>query len=138
MDKVNSKVKSTKNLGGQPPYYKTPEELQSKIDLYFKNGYRKKKIVVAGVEITVPAITITDLVLFLGFCDRQSFYDYEKREGFSCTIKKARSFIEREYEELLRHGNCTGAIFALKNFGWKDESSINHAGEVNIHVHKAS
>ena len=74
-------------------------------------------------------ITISDLVIFLGFCDRHSLYDQEKRgEAFSHTIKRARSFIQREYEELLRTGNPTGAIFALKNFGCSDRQEITGPG----------
>ena len=34
--------------------------------------------------------------------------------------------IEREYEEQLQTGNPTGAIFALKNFDWKDKAEIEH------------
>ena len=106
--------------------FKTPKELQSRIDEYFKGGYRTRKVVdKEGHTVEVPCITITDLVLYLGFCDRQSFYDYEKKIKFACTIKRARTFIEREYESYLLHNNCTGAIFALKNFGWKDRQEID-------------
>lgn len=65
-------------------------------------------------------------MLFLGFCDRHSFYQYETdKPEFTNTIKKARCFIEKHYEELLQNGNTTGAIFALKNFGWKDKQEID-------------
>jgi hypothetical protein len=111
---------------GRPPLYSTPEELQAKIDEYFAGGYRKTKHYLEnGQAIDIPDITISDLVIFLGFCDRHSFYDYEKRPSFSHTIKRARSFIEREYETLLKRNNCTGAIFALKNFGWIDKQEID-------------
>lgn len=117
--------------GGRPPIYKSPADLQKKIEQYFSEGlYRKREIVVGNKKtgyrtIKIPIITITDLVLYLGFSNRASFYDYEERKGFSDTIKRARSFIEREYEEMLNTGNVTGAIFALKNFGWEDSKSIN-------------
>jgi hypothetical protein len=115
------------NKLGRPPLYKTPDELQEKIDQYFKDGYKTKTIHLKdGTEVEIPCITISDLVIYLGFCDRVSFYDYEKRPDFSYTIKRARSFIEREYEEMLRFGNPTGAIFALKNFGWSDKQEIDH------------
>ena len=119
---------------GHPPIYKTPQALQAKIDEYFQGGYRKTKIKIGDELVEVPDITISDLVIFLGFCDRRSFYDYENREGFSYTIKKARSFIEREYESLLRHHNCTGAIFALKNFGWIDNQHIDLKANVDSNV----
>ena len=120
---------SDKNRVGRPPFYKTVDELQSAIDDYFKNGVKVKTVVVGSgktsskVNIEVP--TITGLALHLGFCDRSSFYDYEKNNEFSYTIKKARFFIEQHYEELLQTGNVTGAIFALKNFGWVDRVDSN-------------
>lgn len=112
---------------GSPPMYDNPNVLQKKIDQYFIDGYRKRTIYTKdGDTIDVPDITISDLVIYLGFCDRASFYNYEKKKEFSHTIKRARTFIEREYETMLKHGNCTGAIFALKNFGWKDTQEIDH------------
>jgi len=116
-----------KHPGGRPPKFATVEELDAKIEAYFNDGGMRSKQITTklGDVVEVPCPTMTDLCLFLGFCDRQSFYDYEKREKFSCTLKKARTFIEREYEEMLRFGNPSGAIFALKNFGWKDKQEID-------------
>ena len=125
------------NKGGRPPVFNTDEELQSKIDEYFKSGIKKRTVLIGKapnqypLEIEVP--TVSGLAYFLGFCSRQSFYDYEKKEGFSYTIKRARLFIEVEYEEQLQHGNTTGAIFALKNMGWKDKTEGDHSvKEFNI------
>ena len=119
-------AKPTGNDNGRPPHFKTVKELQLKIDEYF-NGGLKKRIIFVGkgdnkeaIEIEVP--TISGLAYFLGFESRQSFYDYEKYDGFSYTIKRARLFIEKEYEEQLQVGNTTGAIFALKNMGWIDKT----------------
>ena len=56
----------------------------------------------------------------------------EKEDKFCYTIKKARLFIEHEYESLLSYGNVAGAIFALKNFGWIDKQDINMTGDINI------
>lgn len=124
------------NLWGMGvPDYKTPEELQDAIDQYFKEGVRIKTVIVGkapnNYDIQVPVPTITGLCYYLGFESRQSFYDYEKRESFSYTVKRARLFIELEYEEMLSTGNTTGAIFALKNFGWHDktEQDITTNGE---------
>lgn len=109
-------------MTGRPIHYKTAEELQKAITDYFKNGITKKEIK-SGIEVPVP--TISGLCYYLGFASRQSFYDYEKREAFSYTIKRARLFIEQHYEEMLQVGNTTGAIFALKNFGWSDKQDID-------------
>lgn len=130
---------------GRPPIFKTVEELQLKIDSYFQNCPDKRKIMVRvqewkskyKVEHEVDCPTITGLALHLGFCDRQSFYDYKEKEEFSCTIKKARTFIEREYEKLLQ-SNPTGAIFALKNFWRTDKQEIHNTGEVTYNINSMS
>ena len=121
---------TVKKAGGRPAMFKTAKELESKIDQYFIDGVKSKEVVVGkGVNqkvINIPVPTITGLVLYLGFCDRQSFYDYEKIAKFTCIIKKARTFIECEYEQQLQIGNTIGAIFALKNMGWKDKVETQH------------
>ena len=123
-----------RNKGGAPPMYATPEELQQAISDYFDHGYSIRKIIVGGKgkeeAVEVPIVSITGLVLFCGFESRQSFYDYEKREGFSYTIKRARMFLENEYEEAVRSGNPAGPIFLLKNFGWSDKQEIEVTGAV--------
>lgn len=125
------------DLGGRPPYYKTSEELQEKINEYFNGGLKKRTIIVGKGEnkeaIEVPVPTISGLAYFLGFESRKSFYDYESRDGFLYTIKRARLFIEQEYEEQLQVGNTTGAIFALKNMGWIDKTEIESTN-VNINT----
>jgi len=103
---------------GRPAKYNKAEELDEKINEYFANK-------------DIPIKTITGLVLFCGFCDRQSFYAYEKKEEFSHSIKDARTRIENVYEKRLQGNNCTGSIFALKNFGWidKTETDITSGGK---------
>lgn len=126
MSKENNKV-------GRPPMYETPEEMQEKIDQYFIDGMKKRKVLTGkppnqiSVEIECP--TITGLVLYLGFCDRSAFYAYENKPEFKHTIKKARTLIENVYEELMQLGSTT-AIFALKNMGWKDKQDIEHSGNI--------
>ena len=119
-----------KHPGGRPPKYETADQLETKIGEYFVGGYRTRSAIVGNKKdgykkVEIPAITISDLVIFLGFCDRASFYDYEKNPEFSSTIKKARTLIEREYEQLLVTQSPTGAIFALKNFGWVDKQDVD-------------
>lgn len=95
---------------GRPPHFASPELMQVAIDEFF--------------EIT-DHITITGLALHLGFVDRQSLYDYEKKEEFTCTIKKARTRVEQWYERNLMSASVTGSIFALKNMGWKDKTEVD-------------
>lgn len=105
---------------GRPPFYKTPEALQKKIESYFA-ALPTKTVVVGAEPVEVPAATITGLALHLGFESRQSFYDYEKKDKFAYTIKRAHLLIENEYEMALLVGRSpAGPIFALKNMGWTD------------------
>ena len=122
-----------KNLGWRPPKYKTVKELEKKILEYFKTWCRTKDIynTRTGEKVAMKIPTITWLVLFLGFCDRASFYDYGENTKFSHTIKQARTFMEMEYEELLQQ-NPTGAIFALKNFWWKDKNETEFSGAFTL------
>jgi len=122
----------------RPPFYKTPEEFQAKVEEYFDGGHRMKTVFIAktGETMEVPDIGIMDLTLYLGFADRSSFYKYEHKEGFRHTVKRARSFITREYESLLRE-NPTAAIFALKNFGWSDKQIIENTNK-NVDVNDAA
>lgn len=111
--------------GGRPPTFATVEDLVNSIDDYFNNGVTIRKVVVGkppnSQVVEVPVPTITGLCYHIGFESRQSFYDYEDRQEFSYTVKRARLFIEKEYEEQLITGNTVGAIFALKNMGWRDK-----------------
>lgn len=124
------------NIGGRPPVFNSVEEMVEKINEYFNFGVRIRKYVLGKApnqyEVNVPVPTITGLCSYIGFESRQSFYDYEEREGFSYTIKRARLFIEQEYEEQLSTGNTIGAIFALKNMGWRDKTETEHSGELTV------
>jgi hypothetical protein len=106
----------SKSEKGRPALFKTPEELNAKTEQYFNKNLNP---------------TVTGLCLFLGFESRQSFYDYESKEDFSYTIKRARLRIESWYEQNLLSKNSTGAIFALKNFGWSDKHEIDHKNNGN-------
>lgn len=105
------------------PFFETSIELQLAIDSYFAERIEAKE-----------SPTITGLCYHLGFESRQSFYDYEERELFSYTIKRARLRIESRYEDRLFGNSNAGAIFALKNFGWTDKTEVKneHSGEVGM------
>jgi hypothetical protein len=113
------------NPVGRPPLYTTAEAFDAKVDEYFISGRRTAKAwTKEGVEFEIPKVTLTGLIIFLGFADKQSFYDYEKKPEFTCSVKRARVRIEREYEERLENPACAGSIFALKNFGWTDRQDV--------------
>lgn len=115
--------KKEKHPGGRPPKYKTAEQLQKKIDTYFTKCNTENR-----------PYTVMGLVLALEFCSRQSLFDYcggknKNSSEFVDTIKRAKSFIERQVEERL-FSNCpTGAIFWLKNNAetpYRDKQEIEH------------
>lgn len=123
---------------GRPPKYKTAEEMQIKIDEYFVNKCADEVVVLGGKEIIkFNPPTINGLALHLDFMDRQSLYDYinrekeydEKDKRFTCTLKKAMARIEEYAEKQLHVGNSTGAIFWLKNRGWKDKHEEQDKGQ---------
>lgn len=102
-------------MAGRPRVYENPEELQGAVDAYFLQIKADKE----------PA-TVTGLAIALGFESRQSIYDYEQDEQFSYIIKSARLRVECEYEKRLSTApSPTGAIFALKNMGWKDKAEMD-------------
>lgn len=115
--------------GGRPSHFESVELLEAKIQEYWESCQMKKVTDALGEEEIIldgKQPTITGLAHFLGFASRQSFYDYEKEEEFSYTIKRARLLIESNYEQHLFSKNAAGPIFALKNFGWKDNREIKH------------
>lgn len=103
---------------GQPAKYNSAEELKQRADEYFNQAIAK------GWK-----ITITGLALWLGFASRQSIYDYEKQGEYSYAIKNARMKVENAYESRLYDSNAGGAIFALKNLGWRDDKNLNIGGQ---------
>jgi len=96
---------------GRPPLYDDPLVMEAKIDQYFDDLEKGKPPTVAG------------LCYFLGFSDRGALSEYEKREGFSRTVKSARLRIEVDRSErLISSGTPTaGIIFDLtNNHNWKN------------------
>jgi hypothetical protein len=114
------------NKVGRPPKWNTPEELQADIDRYF-----------AECERTQEPLTITGLALALDTY-RETLMDYQNKDEFSYTIKRAKQKIENAYEKRLIQNGRAGDIFALKNFGWKDkqeiEADVNSSVNISIEL----
>jgi len=96
---------------GRPPHFKTPQELAEKCSEYFEDCITNKK-----------KATVTGLTLFVGFSSRASWDDYEKRNDFSYTVKRAKLAVQNSYES----SGTAFDIFALKNMGWSDKQEIDH------------
>ena len=102
---------------GRPLKFKTLPELEKVIDKYFQ-------------DTPIDEWTITGLALALD-TSRKVLCEYEDKDEFSNTIKKAKLIVENGYEiDLKKHGRA-GTIFALKNFDWKDrnETDLTSGGE---------
>lgn len=125
-------VKSTKKATGKPGrprLYSTPEQLQKEIDKYFAEQVGVTTIGIAkdGTPITqIKAPTISGLNYFLGFCERTSLDEYAKDPAFYLTVKRAKLRIHQFAEQqLFENGKPTGAIFWLKNNGWRAEETVS-------------
>lgn len=96
----------------------TPDEVLKMINKYFAD------------KTDVKDQTITGIALLFG--SKQLMNDYQNRPEYSEIITLAKLRIEDKYERMLSSNAPTGAIFALKNFGWTDKQEIQHSGEINI------
>jgi len=104
--------------GGRPRKFTEVEKMQARIDLYFDDCEARGK----------PP-TIAGLAYSLGFEDRHALAEYEKRDEFSATVKKARLRIEQDRAErvLDKDRFTAGVIFDLKaNHGWKDTVHVDN------------
>jgi hypothetical protein len=128
----------SKHAGGRPPMYKTVEEMQEKIDAYFKmcegtvlndeNGMpvtdKYGRVIVVGDR----PLTITGLALALGFNSRQALLNYQAKKEFNDAILRAKAKVEQYAEErLYDRDGANGAKFSLANNfeGWKEKQQID-------------
>lgn len=131
---------------GRSPRYKTPEEMQEKIDAYFTRcagemlrGDNGKPIYDKWgqpVFVNVRPPTVTGLALALGFTSRQALLNYQAKPRFVDTITRAKSRCE-EYAEsrLYDRDGSRGAMFSLTNNfkGWSNNpESRSEDEEVRI------
>ena len=135
---------------GRPTKFQNLEEFQRQIDAYFESCYAdvivkdKDGNAVLNEEgrpikerMQVEPFTITGLALALD-TSREVLMDIETQtsEGyskeFSDAIKKAKlrchQFAERH---MFTAKNPAGAIFALKNYGWRDKQEISLDADVH-------
>lgn len=93
---------------GRPLKFKSVKELQDKIEDYLTTTKKEEW-------------TITWLAIHLDTF-RNVLCDYEEKDEFSNTIKKAKQMIEHSYEIDLKKRGHAWTIFALKNFKWRDKT----------------
>jgi len=122
--------------GGRPLLFKTPQDLQKKIDKYFKDCDDTIVRTVYGKDgdvmetITTP-YTISGLAYALR-TSRETLMNYEERGEYFDTIKDAKQKIvtQQEQRALSGQANPTFSIFSLKNnYAWKDQHDIDHTSK---------
>jgi hypothetical protein len=120
----------SKHAGGRPLLYNTEQELQEAIDKYFDYCENNESIIIKNgetIKTKNPLIPcIAGLAYYLGV-DRQTIYNYEKKEKFFGTIKKARDYILYRLEEstVNSESNVTGKIWISKQYGYTDKSELD-------------
>ena len=105
---------------GRPPKFQDLNVLKADIDKYF-----------ADCDENNEPYTVTGLAIALG-THRSVLMDYERSEDkdFSNAIKMAKVRVENYAEKkLYTQSSPTGAIFALKNFGWTDRLALEGGDE---------
>lgn len=134
--------------GGRPLKFQSVEELQAKIDEYFdscdphvedvtewvqardrsgqllKDEHGLNYLVEVTHKVMTKQVpyTITGLALALD-TSRKVLVEYEDKEEFSNTLKKAKQKVENFVETLLITSNPAGPIFNLKNnYSWRDKT----------------
>lgn len=113
---------------GRPPKYKTPEEMQVVIDEYFEGD----AYVEIGDEARLYAPTVSGLAFALDM-STEALRNYECKDEFLATVKKAKQKVEVALEQRLHGQAVTGTIFNLKNnFGWKDKQELDHNHKGNV------
>lgn len=102
-------VNKRNSNGGRPLKFVSPKKMQNAIDEYFDECIKNSE-----------PLTVTGLALALN-TTRETLMDYQNKDEFSDTVKKAKLRIENAYEKRLISRGAAGDIFALKNFGWTDK-----------------
>lgn len=141
----------SENKVGRPPMYKSKEEIQKKIDEYFKACEGEPLLDAEGnpmidkygnaVIVGARPLTITGLALALGFTSRQALLNYQDKPEFVDTITRAKAKVEQYAEErLFDKDGANGAKFSLANNfdGWREkqqiEADINSEMTINIEL----
>ena len=125
---------TTKKAVGRPPKYKSKEEIEEKIEAYFKkcegeilkddNGEPVLNKWGKPIVINCRPPTVTGLALALGFTTRTSLLNYQGKREFMDTITRAKTMVEAYTEErLFDRDGTSGAQFSLRNNfkGWNEK-----------------
>ena len=107
------------NPVGRPRKFNNVEEIEKKVSDYKDYLMKYDKL---------P--TIAGLAYYLGI-DRQTLYNYSKKDDFFDTIKEYRDWVMFNIEQhALEKGNA-GTIFVMKNYGYTDKQVIDNQHSFN-------
>ena len=107
--------KPTGKPTGRPLKFATPLDLLSKGLEYFEAMKEQQR-----------PHTITGLALWL-HTTRETLMDYQQQDDFFDVVKRLKLMVENYAEEqAFTARNPAGAIFALKQYGWKDKQEIDN------------
>lgn len=125
---------ATKKAVGRPPKYTSKEEIEEKVEAYFKecegeilkddNGNPVLNKWGNPIVVNQKPPTVTGLALALGFSTRLSLLNYQGKAEFMNTITRAKSMVEAYAEQrLFDRDGSNGAQFSLRNnfAGWRDK-----------------
>ncbi len=134
---ATGEIVKAKNPVGRPLKYKTVKALDDAVQDYFAwCDNRMTSVYVKdlgdNVQISSPApYTMSGLARALGIT-RQNLLEYQARDQFSDTVRRARQRVEEYAETMLYEGrNAAGVIFNLKNnFGWVDQTQVDNTHKV--------
>jgi hypothetical protein len=127
----DSGLPAGKHPGGRPALFKTPEDLESKVNEFFTMIEKEQEL----DSNRTPGVA--ELAYYLGFESRQSLYDYEKRGNkYSYIIKRARLYIEKEYEKKLsgEKSNPTKWIYTLNAMGYPKDKTDSRSTRIGGNV----
>jgi hypothetical protein len=116
------------NKGGRPRKFDNPDEIYQAGLKYIEDKLSKDE-----------HLTFTGLCIALGVV-KDTFNDYESgkydedNKVFSVPLKDLKQRVENYAETKLFGNNPTGAIFALKNYGWKDKQEIEQKTDGTIEI----
>lgn len=97
----------------RPRKFTDPADFDMMVDIYMANCVAKKN-----------HPTHVGLALSLGFVSRNSLYDYQATEPFTCSVKRALAMIEDNTLQLVLKGGGAGPIFIAKNMGYTDRQTV--------------
>lgn len=135
-----------KHPGGRPPMYSKKEEIEYKIEDYFKKCEGEMAKDADGnplldkwgniIYIGKKPPTVTGLALALGFNTRLALLNYQGKPEFENTITRAKAVIEQYAEErLFDRDGVNGAKFSLANNfkNWTEKQQIE---STNLNVNR--